>query len=92
MEGSHHASVAGRAQRWLFASVPRRFRQAWKRHIGGQGLVEYALILVLIAIVVIGSLTIVGRRTNTTFAEISCNLGGGSFHKDNGNGNSNRCN
>ncbi|NJL05225.1 MAG: Flp family type IVb pilin, partial [Chloroflexaceae bacterium] len=33
----------------------------------GQGLVEYALILALIAIVVIGALTILGQNVNTKF-------------------------
>jgi pilus assembly protein Flp/PilA len=36
----------------------------------GQGLVEYALILVLIAIVVILILTFVGNRVNNTFSTI----------------------
>jgi pilus assembly protein Flp/PilA len=37
----------------------------------GQGLVEYALILVLIAIVVIGILTVLGRRVSTVFSTIN---------------------
>jgi pilus assembly protein Flp/PilA len=36
----------------------------------GQGLVEYALILVLIAIVVILILTFLGTRVNNTFSTI----------------------
>ena len=36
----------------------------------GQGLVEYALILVLIAIVVILILTFLGTRVNSTFSQI----------------------
>lgn len=36
----------------------------------GQGLVEYALILVLIAIVVIVILTFLGGRVNDTFSKI----------------------
>ena len=42
----------------------------------GQGLVEYALILVLIAIVVIVILTFVGSRVNSTFSTIGSSLGG----------------
>ncbi|MEI6181324.1 MAG: Flp family type IVb pilin [Chloroflexales bacterium] len=41
----------------------------------GQGLVEYALILVLIAIVVIGILTLVGKQVNTAFSQIGSGLG-----------------
>ncbi|MDD2583085.1 MAG: Flp family type IVb pilin [Desulfuromonadaceae bacterium] len=36
----------------------------------GQGLVEYALILVLIAIVVIAVLTILGQKTCTVFSTV----------------------
>jgi pilus assembly protein Flp/PilA len=57
----------------------------------GQGLVEYALILVLIAIVVIGTLTLLGRQTSAVFQQVNCALSDGQFHRDNGNGNSNRC-
>lgn len=40
----------------------------------GQGLVEYALILVLIAIVVIGALTLLGTKTNNVFSNIGNHL------------------
>lgn len=40
----------------------------------GQGLVEYALILVLIAIVVIGVLTILGGKVNKVFSQIGSGL------------------
>ena len=40
----------------------------------GQGLVEYALILVLIAIVVIGILTVLGNKVSTVFSTISSGL------------------
>jgi pilus assembly protein Flp/PilA len=43
-------------------------------HEEGQGLVEYALILVLIAIVVIVGLTFLGTTINDTFSEIGTNL------------------
>jgi pilus assembly protein Flp/PilA len=42
----------------------------------GQGLVEYALILVLIAIVTIGVLTELGGSTSQTFSRVSCTLDG----------------
>lgn len=40
----------------------------------GQGLVEYALILVLIAIVVIGILTLLGGKVSTVFSSINSSL------------------
>jgi len=40
----------------------------------GQGLVEYALILVLIAIVVIGILTLLGGKVSQVFSTISSGL------------------
>ena len=43
----------------------------------GQGLVEYALILVLIAVVVIGALKLLGVEVNTIFGNILAGLQGG---------------
>ncbi len=40
----------------------------------GQGLVEYALILVLVAIVVIAALTLLGPTIGTIFSEINASL------------------
>ncbi len=40
----------------------------------GQGLVEYALILVLIAIVVIGILSLLGKKVSTVFSQIDDGL------------------
>ena len=57
----------------------------------GQGLVEYALILVLVALVVIGILTSMGQRTSEVFDQVNCTLGGGEYHQDNGNGSSDKC-
>jgi pilus assembly protein Flp/PilA len=56
----------------------------------GQGLVEYALILVLVAIVVIGILSAVGTQTSQVFEQVNCTLAG-KQHQDQGNGNSNTC-
>ena len=69
---------------------------AWLAHLRkqtarGQGLVEYALILVLIAIVVIGVLSSLGAKTSRVFDQVNCTLDGRTMHQDNGNGNSNRC-
>ena len=40
----------------------------------GQGLVEYALILVLIAIVVIGILSLLGKQVSTVFSQVNSGL------------------
>ena len=40
----------------------------------GQGLVEYALILVLIAIVVIVAMRVLGTKVSNTFQSINSNL------------------
>jgi pilus assembly protein Flp/PilA len=42
----------------------------------GQGMVEYALIIVLIAIVVIIVLTVLGTQISTVFSQISSALKG----------------
>jgi pilus assembly protein Flp/PilA len=57
----------------------------------GQGLVEYALILMLIALVVIGSVSLFGNQVSSTFTEVNCRLDGGTYHEDSGMGHSNRC-
>lgn len=43
-------------------------------HESGQGLVEYALILVLIAVVVIGIVTALGDRVSTVFNTINSSM------------------
>ena len=42
----------------------------------GQGLVEYALILVLVAIVVIAILAVLGPQIGNIFSQITTGLGG----------------
>lgn len=42
----------------------------------GQGLVEYALILVLVAIVVIAALMVLGPRIGSIFSKINSSLSG----------------
>jgi pilus assembly protein Flp/PilA len=41
----------------------------------GQGLVEYGLVLVLIAIVVVGVLTLLGGRVSQLFSTVNSGLG-----------------
>jgi pilus assembly protein Flp/PilA len=45
-----------------------------KKHEKGQGLVEYALILVLVAIVVIAALTILGPRIQVVFDKVNIQI------------------
>ena len=57
-----------------------RFGEAFKRVLerdeeDGQGMVEYALILVLIAVVVIVVLTTVGKRVSNLFSNVSSGIG-----------------
>lgn len=49
-------------------------RMAARSHEEGQGMVEYALILVLIALIVIVILTTVGRQVNNVFSNVSHGL------------------
>ena len=44
----------------------------------GQGLVEYALILALIAIIVVGVLNQLGGKTSHIFSSVNCTLDGGA--------------
>jgi Flp pilus assembly pilin Flp len=47
-----------------------------KKNQKGQGLVEYALILVLVAIVVIAALLILGSNIGNTFGKVNSSLSG----------------
>ena len=62
----------------LFVGWARSFTTPWvaQRRQAAQGLVEYAVILVLVAIVVIGGITHTGRRVSSTYTEIDCTLAG----------------
>ena len=40
----------------------------------GQGLVEYALVLVLVAVVIIAILTLLGPQIGNVFSQITCGL------------------
>jgi pilus assembly protein Flp/PilA len=51
----------------------------WLRELrgeAGQGMVEYGLIIALIAVVVIGVLTALGGQVNTMFCKVVTGLGG----------------
>ena len=52
-------------------------RKLWRklREKAGQSLVEYALILALVAIVVMAALTTLGQTAGNAFEEIATNMG-----------------
>lgn len=54
------------------SSLPSKDRRPHRPRTrqGGQGLVEYALILVLVAIVVIGVLSLMGGQINNAFQDV----------------------
>ncbi len=56
---------------WRFSNMRNKLNDLKEK---GQGLVEYALILVLIAIVVILILTFLGSKVNDTFSKIGSGL------------------
>ncbi|HEU5101299.1 MAG TPA: Flp family type IVb pilin [Roseiflexaceae bacterium] len=62
------------------AGIRKRIWHTTRRRLAasGQGLVEYALILALIAIVVIGVLTELGGQTSQIFSSVGCTLDGGA--------------
>jgi pilus assembly protein Flp/PilA len=66
-----HRSLAPRA---LYIRATESVRNGVAGDEGGQGMVEYALILVLIAIVVIVILQVVGKQVNNVFSNISNGL------------------
>lgn len=45
----------------------------------GQGLVEYALVLVLVAVVIIGILTLLGPQIGSVFFRVQCGVAGGQI-------------
>ena len=57
----------------LYVTVMERFRTL-RSSKSGQTLVEYALILVLIAIVAIASMTTVGTKVNSSFSKAASAL------------------
>jgi pilus assembly protein Flp/PilA len=52
----------------------RKYHMLFAPKEKGQGLVEYALILVLVAIVVIAALTLLGPTIGTVFSDINGSL------------------
>lgn len=72
------SSLHGAVQR---GSRPLRALAAWlRRPEFGQGLVEYAMILLLIAVVAIGAVTVFGGRVSTLYSEVDCRVEGAVEH------------
>lgn len=69
----------------LICTVLALFHAVWQRLVSGvgsqrrtagQGLVEYALVLVLIAVVVIGAVSATGKRVTSVYRDVDCGLAG----------------
>lgn len=60
-------------QREIKDGIKERVRGALKNE-NGQGMVEYGLILALVAIVVIGALTLLGTNLDLRFDDINANI------------------
>lgn len=61
---------------WLWANCSSLV-QGWaglRRYQPAQGLVEYGLVIVLIAIFAVGAISVTGKRMSTTYHEIDCGL------------------
>jgi Flp pilus assembly pilin Flp len=57
-------------------SLPTPNRRDGRRQEEGQGMVEYALIIVLIGVVAAVMLLVVGHTANNFFSNVSTSLGG----------------
>jgi pilus assembly protein Flp/PilA len=82
----------------LLAAIRRSMKRVGvQARQAGQGLVEYALILVFVAIVVVGILSMLGVRVSSVYQEVNCGLstamGNGAVCNQAGNnGNNGPCN
>ena len=56
-------------------SLYLRVRERLNREEGGQAMVEYSLILVLIGVVVLATLMILGKQVKNVFCNISGGMG-----------------
>ncbi len=72
MSSLHTAWI--RLEAAAFAATQRPLRRK-NRGDDGQGMVEYALILMLVAIVVIVTVGVVGKKVTNVFSNISSGLG-----------------
>ncbi len=83
----------------LLAFVAGLLRPVWlmrarvgaARRQAAQGLVEYGIILLLIAIVVVGLVTDTGRRVSSTYGEINCTLARENGERPTNNGVNREC-
>jgi len=82
LRGMNKWTWPGQLVTWITATslslreVARRpLDRGLSRGEGGQGMVEYALILVLIAVVVVLILTTLGKKVNNIFSNLSSSIG-----------------
>ena len=61
---------------YLYAYLNALLNELVAEREEGQGLVEYALIIVLVAIVAIAALTLLGNQISGVFSRITTTLGG----------------
>jgi pilus assembly protein Flp/PilA len=66
-------ALLGRAYR-RGARTASALSQRLRKAARGQGLVEYSLILVLIAVVAIGAMTLFGGQVSSMYSEIDCGV------------------
>jgi pilus assembly protein Flp/PilA len=50
-----------------------RFRQLWKQQ-DGQDVAEYAVMLAVILVIVIGTVRLIGSNANTVFSQVGSSL------------------
>ena len=59
---------------WLYVDVTERFRQLVSRDERGASLVEYALLVALIAVVCIVAVTLLGNNASSKFSSVGSSL------------------
>jgi len=60
---------------WLYVDVTERLRQRFSADERGASLVEYALLVALIAVVCIVAVTLLGSNASSKFSSVGSSLG-----------------
>lgn len=60
---------------WLYVDVTERLRSRFSRDERGASLVEYALLVALIAVVCIVAVTLLGNNASSKFSSVGSSLG-----------------
>lgn len=69
-----HNLRKGHRWQWVMIDLKKIFRESSDEEEQGQGLVEYALILFLVAVAVIAILTLLGPQIGSVFSAITAGL------------------